>query len=490
MEQEKIENVFAPSKPLPDMSSIGEELAELEHVDEEYDDDEEYEDAEEEEVEFDPKLIPVNHTLDTEFNKNLSIRSGLTRCNHPHRPDFDKIIIDDGLTYNMDDAGNPYWGEGIYYQITEPLMKNIKEATQELHNLCLKALDSIVAKDEYLTALRIPVKFWPLLRKSWNRRDPHLYGRFDLGLSQDINIPPKLFEYNADTPTALLESSDIQERWMKDVIGPNARQFNELKENLIIRWKEMKGLLLKKIGGWFRWNVKVQFTGVPDPEDLATINVLKSTAETAGLQTEFLAIEDLGWNDHYFVDLNEQKIEVLFKLYPWEWLVIEEFSDYLLEDTTILIEPIWKMILSNKAVLPILWELFPNHPNLLPAYFTEEEAKMNLSEHGYVKKPIFGREGANVTIVTDGKEEYTSEGEYGEEGFIYQGFVQVPKFETEKGNWSVVVGSWVIGDKPSGICLRESNTAVTTNTSVFCCHVIKSQAPSESENKTNEHLPV
>jgi glutathionylspermidine synthase len=182
----------------------------------------------------------------------------------------------------MDDAGNPYWGEGIYYQITEPLMKNIKEATQELHNLCLKALDSIVAKDEYLTALRIPVKFWPLLRKSWNRRDPHLYGRFDLGLSQDINIPPKLFEYNADTPTALLESSDIQERWMKDVIGPNARQFNELKENLIIRWKEMKGLLLKKIGGWFRWNVKVQFTGVPDPEDLATINVLKSTAETAG----------------------------------------------------------------------------------------------------------------------------------------------------------------------------------------------------------------
>lgn len=81
-------------------------------------------------------------------------------------------------------------------------------------------------------------------------------------------------------------------------------------------------------------------------------------------------------------------------------------------------------------------------------------------------------------------------GQYGEEGFIYQGFVQVPKFETEKGHWSVVVGSWVIGDKPSGICLRESNTAVTTNTSVFCCHVIQPQAPSVSDNTTNEHLPV
>jgi len=56
------------------------------------------------------------------------------------------------------------------------------------------------------------------------------------------------------------------------------------------------------------------------------------------------------------------------------------------------------MILSNKAVLPILWELFPNHPNLLPAYFTEEDAKKHLSAQGYVKKPIFGKYEHNIIV--------------------------------------------------------------------------------------------
>lgn len=31
------------------------------------------------------------------------------------------------------------------------------------------------------------------------------------------------------------------------------------------------------------------------------------------------------------------------------------------------------MVLSNKAILVVLWELFPNHPNLLPAYFSPKE---------------------------------------------------------------------------------------------------------------------
>ena len=35
----------------------------------------------------------------------------------------------------------------------------------------------------------------------------------------------------------------------------------------------------------------------------------------------------------------------------------------------IFIEPLWKLIMSNKAILPLLWEMFPNHPNLVPAYY-------------------------------------------------------------------------------------------------------------------------
>ena len=45
------------------------------------------------------------------------------------------------------------------------------------------------------------------------------------------------------------------------------------------------------------------------------------------------------------------------------------------------IEPVWKMMLSNKAILPVLWELFPGHPNLLPSFFDRQGGT-------YVKKPL------------------------------------------------------------------------------------------------------
>ena len=36
-----------------------------------------------------------------------------------------------------------------------------------------------------------------------------------------------------------------------------------------------------------------------------------------------------------------------------------------------LIEPPWKAILSNKGVLPLLWQRHEGHPNLLPAFFDD-----------------------------------------------------------------------------------------------------------------------
>ena len=126
------------------------------------------------------------------------------------------------------------------------------------------------------------------------------------------------------------------------------------------------------------------------------------------------------------------------------------------------IEPAWKMILSNKAILPILWELYPEHPNLLPAYF--EPGKLT----DYVKKPILSREGANINLVKEGSLLQASEGEYGKEGFIFQELFSLPDF---KGNYPVI-GSWVIGQEPAGMGIREANTLITDNHSRFVPHLI------------------
>jgi glutathionylspermidine synthase len=60
-------------------------------------------------------------------------------------------------------------------------------------------------------------------------------------------------------------------------------------------------------------------------------------------------------------------------MYPLEWLAKEESSELFahdLEDIE-MIEPPWKLILGNKAILPLLWEMFPDHENLLPSYFID-----------------------------------------------------------------------------------------------------------------------
>jgi glutathionylspermidine synthase len=69
--------------------------------------------------------------------------------------------------------------------------------------------------------------------------------------------------------------------------------------------------------------------------------------------------EDVGRNSTgQFVDDNDRQIELLFKLYPWEWMTREAFGASLPGSATQFVEPPWKMVLSNKGILPLLWEMY------------------------------------------------------------------------------------------------------------------------------------
>lgn len=114
----------------------------------------------------------------------------------------------------------------------------------------------------------------------------------------------------------------------------------------------------------------------------------------------------------------------------------------------------------------MLWKMFPNHPNLLPAFFEDELGQAGSIK--LVKKPIYSREGANISILEGGKETLHSDGPYGEEGFIYQGFHSLPKF----GDSYTLIGSWLIDDQPAGISIREDSSVITQDTSRFLPHII------------------
>ncbi len=191
-----------------------------------------------------------------------------------------------------------------------------------------------------------------------------------------------------------------------------------------------------------------------------TVEYLRDTATQAGLATAFVHVEDLGWDGASFVDLENQPVTAWFKLYPWEWLMREPFGAHQAAGALNIVEPPWKALLSNKAILAVLWELFPDHPNLLPAYFSPDYLGTD-----FVKKPFFSREGANVSFA-GARRDIRTDGPYGAEGFVYQARADLPAFAKRYP----VIGAWIVGDEPAGIGIREDATPITTNRSQFVPH--------------------
>lgn len=353
-----------------------------------------------------------------------------------------------GMLYHTID-GETYWDESACYRFTSREIDLLDLATAELQSLCIEAAEAVIRRGLF-SRLGIPDHAVPGIVASWELDEPSLYGRFDLAWNG--TGAPKLLEYNADTPTSLLEASVVQWFWLKET-HPEADQFNSLHEKLIAFWKNWPYLQ--------RDTIHFSCAG-GSLEDLGNLEYLRDTAVQGGFDTRRLFIEEIGW-DHSrgrFVDLDDEQIRLLFKLYPWEWMVREEFGRFIAGAGVRIIEPAWKMVLSTKGILPILWELFEGHPNLLPASFADRPLSGD-----FVKKPLLSREGENVEIHRGG-EVFGTPGSYGAEGYVYQRYAPLPEFD---GNYPVI-GSWVIGGEPAGIGIREDRSEITTNGSRFVPH--------------------
>ncbi len=379
----------------------------------------------------------------------------MKRHSIPARQNWQAKVEALGFNYHSLE-GVPYWDESVYYEFNYRQVEMLENATRELYSLCLEAVDHIIKKDLF-DLFFIPLEFKDFIKASWSSETPSIYGRFDLSWSGDENTPPKMLEFNADTPTSLFEAAVVQWFWLKD-LNEKGDQFNSIHEKLIAWWKKIRPCLKEQ---------PLYFSCLNEfPEDFINVSYLQDCAAQAGISTRFINVHDIGLNKKSFIDLEERATQNMFKLYPWEWMMHEEFGSALLKVNTLWIEPPWKMLLSNKAILPVLWKLFPGHPNLLECHFNHP-GPMN----SYAIKPLLSREGANVTLVENETVLEETRGEYGEEGFIYQQLQKLPCFD---GNFPVI-GSWLIGGQPAGIGIRETNSLVTDNFSRFVPHAIGAQ---------------
>ena len=378
----------------------------------------------------------------------------------PERDDWRLTAEQTGFEFHTID-GERYWDERACYVFTLDEIENQIEApTAEIDAMCLELVGCAVDDDEYLSRLKIPETFWPLISESWHRDEASLYGRLDLRF--DGSGPAKLLEYNADTPTSIFEAAVFQWTWLEQaierhIIPGHADQFNSIHERLIEAWNRLGA------------GRHLHLTGTTDnPEDAGTLTYLEDTARQAGLGTTLIDIEDIGLRDDgCFVDLEDRPMGLVFKLYPWEWMFHDAFGAKLAKAPTRWIEPPWKALLSNKGILPLLWEMFPDHPNLLPAFFEDDPNAAHLGT-SFVRKPLFSREGANVALVSGGVTLVTQEGPYGAEGFIRQALAPLPNFS---GQYPVL-GSWLVDHAACGLSIREDENPITGNTSRFLPHAI------------------
>ncbi|WP_240664773.1 glutathionylspermidine synthase family protein [Paenirhodobacter ferrireducens] len=359
--------------------------------------------------------------------------------------------------------GEPYWNEARAYRFSlREIEAEIEDPVTELHALCLDAVGRILGSEELMARMGLPREHWDYVAQSWRDGDPTLYGRMDL--AYDSTGPAKLLEYNADTPTSLFESTSFQWRWLEDQIGAGvlpdgADQFNGTWEALVARFAEI-----------FPDDQTVWFTSVADnSEDYGTTETLAWAAKEAGINPVYLTLDKLGITpEGRFADAEGWPVRYLFKLYPWENLLREPFAEYLAGSGCTFLEPPWKALVSNKAILPMLWRFNPGHPNLLPAVFEDEPGDF---PDGVVIKPLFSREGASLRILDGFGQEIAASDDRDYDAWpkIRQAYHPLPVFDGRRP----VIGAWVVGERCTGMGLREDAGLITQNLSQFVPHYIE-----------------
>ena len=400
----------------------------------------------------------------------------------PERPDWRSHAEEVGFSF-AEMHGEPYWDETSAYEFSlEQIENDIEDPATELHAMCREAVAQIIASEELMTRLAIPEAHRDLLVESWRRDDPEIYGRFDF--AYDGEGPAKLLEYNADTPTSLYESAAFQWQWLEDqlkagVLPDGADQFNGIHEALVARFAEV-----------FQTDSDLHFTAVAgNPEDYGTVEALGWAARAAGLGAHYCDLDKIALSeDGQFLDDENRRIAVLFKLYPWEDLLRDDYAAHIAGSGCLFLEPAWKAVLSNKGLLPVLWQIFEGHPNLLPAFFEADigealagkgvasashaaafdRAAKTLTQ-AHVRKPILSREGASISIHQDGAVlEQSKNTDYAEHPQIIQAYAPLPIFD----GYRPVIGAWMVGQTCAGMGVREDRSRITQDLSRFKPHYI------------------
>lgn len=396
------------------------------------------------------------------------------------KPWLDNTQADEAAYINMMGGhkitGNPE-DQYRFVCISETAHNELRIATNELHNMFMGATGVVLRHDHLLDRFDIPGELWPRLRDSWVTQSTKMItGRFDFSLSaQGI----KAYEYNADSASCHLECGKIQLKWSehvgcKDGWCPGEDLFDELV--YVWRARQVEGILHILIDD--------------EPEETYHALYMKSAMEAAGIRVKMIIGIDSFQRDAlgHMVDAEGEPIRTVWKTWAWETAVDllrnagkdssskPGLAEVLFDPAITVYEPLWTLVTSNKAMLAVLWDMFPGSPWLLDTQFALTD---KLKTSGYVEKPIAGRSGSNIRIVNADKAIVESTaGKFDKQLSVYQAFFPMPV----TAGHHVQLSTFIVDGKYAATCARvDPSPIITSHSDILALRVMNDETISAAK---------
>lgn len=254
------------------------------------------------------------------------------------------------------------WDESVHWRFTSAEIETLYEAAGEINSMAMDTLQGVVDA-RLFPIFGLTSEAGEAVLASWRSRDREIELATRMTLAWDGTGAPRLVSFQADSPAGLVEAAVGQWEW-KQSLFPGSDQFNSIDERLGERMKAQTRL----VPGVRR--ACVSFLA-DDPVGRAEMEYVAKIAEYAGFDVERIALPDIGWSDdtRLFYDMQDREIRLLFKSHPWQWLIADHFGENLMRATATerieVVEPSWKLLLTNRAICAAMWERYSFHPNLL-----------------------------------------------------------------------------------------------------------------------------
>ncbi|OMJ94861.1 hypothetical protein SteCoe_1888 [Stentor coeruleus] len=311
-----------------------------------------------------------------DFDVDHVDQQALDKINHPVKK-HTKEVTHDNPWLDLNDPIEAYYYEKTgkfmnsgtfnYFTIEEHLAYKVLYATMECSFMLNRATNKVVNSPELMEKFGLPQWTWDMIKDSWNfywnSKGKTITGRLEFAF-KGRNV--KLVDFYGDTLYGLAEAVKIQDKLaghLDCTMGDSPSV--KLKEGLITHVKSC-------------FKDFVHICTDSKQEHLSIAHFIQNIIRECGLDSKILVDLDFSKDtEGNFYDQQGVQIKSIWKIWDWETVLADyenprqenevKISDLLLSKNVFVLEPLWKLVTSNRALKAVMNEINPNHGYLLDA---------------------------------------------------------------------------------------------------------------------------